>query len=173
MVGTLALAQRLFGGLRGGGWLIRRRVCAYAGLLISLEVAGLIFCIAGTHGLVVALREPVSTDFVSFYAAGRLADAGTPALVYDHAAHHAAEQAATEPGIPYNFFFYPPVFILLCSVLSRLPYLVAFVVFQAATLLPCLLRRVASCGRRDRRPCCRCWPFPPYSSRSEPARTPS
>ena len=112
-------------------------VCAAA--LLALELAGFAFFVAGTHGWITPLRRPVSTDFVSFYAAGRLADAGTPALVYDQAAHYAAEQAATEPGIAYNYFYYPPVFLLLCAVLARLPYLAAFVAFQAATLVPSLL----------------------------------
>ncbi len=112
-------------------------VCA--ALLLVLELAGFAFFVAGTHGWVTPLRRPVSTDFVSFYAAGRLVDAGTAALVYDQAAHHAAEQAATEPGIAYNYFYYPPIFLLLCAVLARLPYLAAFVAFQAATLVPSLL----------------------------------
>ncbi len=136
---TQAEAQGLFGRLRGGGWLTRRRICVYAALLLCLEVAGLAWFVAGTHGWIVPLRRPVSTDFVSFYAAGRLADDGTPALVYQPGAHYAAEQAATEPGIPYNFFYYPPVFILLCAVIARLPYFPAFIAFQGVTLLPCLL----------------------------------
>ena len=112
-------------------------------MLLALELAGFAFFVAGTHGWITPLRRPVSTDFVSFYAAGRLADAGTPALVYDQAAHYAAEQAATEPGIAYNYFYYPPVFLLLCAVLARLPYLAAFVAFQAGTLVPCAAGRSA------------------------------
>lgn len=54
-------------------------------------------------------------------------------------AHYAAEQQATEPGIAYNFFYYPPVFLLICAVLGRLPYLCAFVAFQAGSLATCLL----------------------------------
>ena len=139
MSGIQAVAQRLFGERDGSAWPSRRRVCAYAALLLGLEITGLAFFVAGTHGWIVALKGPVSTDFVSFYAAGLLADAGTPALVYQQAAHHAAEQAATQPGIPYNYFYYPPIFILLCALFARLPYLPAFLAFQAATLLPCLL----------------------------------
>ncbi len=81
------------------------------------------------------MPRPTTTDFVSFYAAGALANDGTPALAYDYAAHLAAEERATAAGIEYQFFNYPPVFILLCAVLARLPYLVAFVVFEAATLV--------------------------------------
>ena len=100
MVGAMAFLRTLLGQARSGAWLTRERVRAYATIMIVIELAGFAFCVAGTHGLVVPLHRPVSTDFVSFYAAGWLADAGTPALVYDQAAHYAAEQAAREPGIP-------------------------------------------------------------------------
>ena len=118
-----------------GNSLSRRRIIAYCAILLVIEVGGFLFLIAGTHGLIVPLSAPTSTDFVSFYAAGSLADAGTPELVYDQAAHHAAEERATAPGVEYRFFYYPPVFLLLCAPLARLPYLVAFSVFEAATLI--------------------------------------
>jgi alpha-1,2-mannosyltransferase len=82
----------------------------------------------------VPLVRPVSTDFVSFYAAGALADGGAPQLAYNRAAHLAAEERATQPGIGYNFFYYPPPFLLICAALARLPYLPAFVVFEAGAL---------------------------------------
>src|SRR5712691_3742574 len=113
----------------------RRRVGLCCGVLLALQVAGFLFIVAGTHGWIVPLTQPTTTDFVSFYAAGALANNGTPALAYDHAAHFAAEERVTEAGIGYQFFNYPPVFILLCALLARLPYLVAFVVFEGATLV--------------------------------------
>ncbi len=90
--------------IRSGGWLTDDRMAAYAWILLICELLGFVFCVAGTHGLVVPLRHPTSSDFVSFYAAGRLADSGTGWLAYDQVAHYAAEQQATEPGIAYNFF---------------------------------------------------------------------
>jgi alpha-1,2-mannosyltransferase len=114
--------------------LFDRRVYAYCGILLAVEIALFILVTAGTYGLFVRLDKPTTTDFVSFYAAGRLADAGTPQLAYDRHAHYAAEQQATATGIDYNFFYYPPPYLLLCAGLARLPYLVAFVVFEAATL---------------------------------------
>ncbi|HZU91139.1 MAG TPA: glycosyltransferase family 87 protein [Stellaceae bacterium] len=113
----------------------RPRILAYCRVLLAIEVALFLFMVAGTHGWIVPLERPGSTDFASFYAAGSLADAGAPQLAYDRAAHYAAEQQATAAGIPYQFFYYPPVYLLLCAVLARLPYLVAFIVFEAATLL--------------------------------------
>jgi hypothetical protein len=107
--------------------------------LLGLEVAAFAFIAAGTHGRIVRLAAPTTTDFVSFYAAGALAAAGTPQLAYDRAAHYAAEQRATENGIKYNFFYYPPIFLGLCTILARLPYLLAFIGFEAGTLALYLL----------------------------------
>ena len=75
-----------------------------------------------------------STDFVSFYAAGSLANAGSPELAYDQSAHYAAEENASQSGIVYNYFYYPPPFLLLCSAFARLPYLAAFIGFEALSL---------------------------------------
>jgi hypothetical protein len=77
------------------------RILAMA--LLTFEVGLLMFLVLGTHGMIVSLDHPVTTDFASFYAAGTLANEGTPELVYDQAAHHAAEERATEPGIKYQF----------------------------------------------------------------------
>jgi hypothetical protein len=120
------------------------RVVAYCRILIIAELAGFLFLIAGTHGLIVPLSGHPSTDFVSFYAAGALADAGTPELAYDQAAHQAAEERATARGVEYRFFYYPPVFLVLCTVLARLPYLPAFVAFEAVTfaLFLTIMRRI-------------------------------
>src|SRR5437763_6655473 len=122
-------------GLFSGAWLTRERVRIGAALLVAIELGFFLFFVAGTHGWIVPLDRPTTTDFASFYAAGGLADAGTPQLAYDQAAHWAAEQAATAPGIEYQFFNYPPVFLLICAALAPMPYLVAFCVFMAATLL--------------------------------------
>jgi hypothetical protein len=112
----------------------RGRLFAYAVILSIVELAATLWFVAGTHGWIVPLDGPTSTDFASFYAAGKLALAGTARLAYDMAAHQAAEWAATEPGISYQFFYYPPVFLLVAAPLAHFPYLVAFAVFEAATL---------------------------------------
>jgi alpha-1,2-mannosyltransferase len=134
--------------LRDGSWFDRKRVRAAFAILFAVELAAFIFLVAGTHGLIVPVG-PTTTDFVSFYAAGALADAGSPALAYDHAAHHAAEERATEPGIQYQYFNYPPVFLLLCATLAPFPYLVAFVLFEGATLALFLFVGLRILGERS------------------------
>ncbi|HLI20052.1 MAG TPA: glycosyltransferase family 87 protein [Stellaceae bacterium] len=125
--------------LRSGAALDARRAITLGGILLAIEVAVFLFLIAGTHGWIVPLDRPTTTDFASFYAAGSLTDAGTPFLAYDQTAHYAAEQQATAYGIEYQFFYYPPVFLLICGLLARLPYMAAFVTFEAASLLLALL----------------------------------
>ena len=115
-------------------------------LLLVLQAAAFVFLFAGVHGWIVRLDHPVSMDFVSFYAAGLLVDQGQAAAAYSRAAHFAAEQAVLSPGIGYQFFLYPPPFLLVCAVLARLPWAVSFVVFEAVTLLGCLLVLRATLG---------------------------
>jgi hypothetical protein len=108
-------------------------------MLLGLEVLFLSFLILWHHNVFVKVDPPASTDFVSFYAAGKLALAGTPMLAYDRAAHAAAEAAATVPGAPYQFFFYPPVYLLLFAPLALLPYIVSFIIFEAVTFAAWML----------------------------------
>jgi hypothetical protein len=112
-----------------------RRIQRGCAVLLALEIAIFLILIAGTHGWIVPLEHATTTDFASFYAAGKLAIAGTPQLAYDHAAHYAMEQAVTAPGIEYQFFNYPPVYLILCAALAPLPYLIAFVLFVGVTLV--------------------------------------
>lgn len=119
-------------------WLDRQRITGWGGILLAYELLGFAFLIGWTHGLFVPI-PPITTDFASFYAAGQLALAGSPALAYDQTVHHAAEMAATAPGVAYQFFFYPPVYLLLCAPLALLPYLLSFILFEAATLALWLL----------------------------------
>ena len=122
------------GWLRTGDWFDRGLTRRLAAVLFALQLAGFLFVVAGTHGWITPLDRPTTTDFVSFYAAGALADAGTPQLAYDQAAHQAAEEKATSSGVEYRFFNYPPVYMIVCAALAYLPYLAAFLLFETATL---------------------------------------
>lgn len=124
----------LLGQLKTAAWMTRDRVIAYATVLLIIDILLLAFFAAGTHGLIVPIEKQTTSSFASFYAAGSLAADGVPHLAYDQAAHLAAERAATFPGIAYIYFYYPPVFLLVCVLLGFLPYLPAFYVFQALTL---------------------------------------
>jgi len=129
----MALLERL------GRLLDRRRVLAYSAMLLAAEIIVSGYLVAASYGVFRPTSGPVTTDFVSFYAAGSLADSDAPERAYHPADHFRAEQQAREPGIEYNYFYYPPVFLLLCAVLARLPYIVAFFIFEGVTLALFLL----------------------------------
>lgn len=120
-------------------WLSRERLLAWCRALLMLEVIVAAFFVAGTHGLIAPLNQPTSTDFVSFYAAGKLADSVAPAQAYDPAAHWATEQRVIAPGLAHVVFYYPPVFLLPCALLAKLPYYAAFFAFELGALLLCLV----------------------------------
>jgi alpha-1,2-mannosyltransferase len=127
-------ARRLIDHLRQAAWLDHDRVVAWGCVLLVETAALVLFLALWSHGVVMHLDHPTSSDFVSFYAAGKLTLAGTPALAYDHAAHLLAEGQATQPGATYQYFFYPPVYLLLCAPLALLPYYVAYAAFEVLTL---------------------------------------
>ncbi len=127
-------------------WLARSDswLAAYTGrllrILILVQAAALAFVAAGSHGAFAPLQgPPTTTDFASFYTAGRLANAGRAADAYDPAAHRAVEEAVIARGVEEKRFLNPPPFLLICAPLARLPYLPAFLLFEAATALAWLL----------------------------------
>lgn len=79
--------------------------------------------------------RPIANDFVNVIAAGRLALAGDPTAAYDWPAHKAAEVRAIGHGFDdYYGWHYPPTFLFVAAALATLPYLVAAIVWLAATL---------------------------------------
>src|SRR6185503_11441314 len=86
-------------------------------------------------GIVDYAGRPLGTDFMNVYAAGKLADVGHAADAYDFTLHHAAQKiVAGRPDVPYFSWHYPPPFLMLAAALATMPYLLALLVYQAATL---------------------------------------
>lgn len=123
---------------RDADWLDGPRSSAYLRILAGgMVIAGAAW-IALSHGGIDPTGKPLGTDFLSFWAASKLALAGHPDQVYDPAVHAAVERAAF-PGtdIGYAAFFYPPVFLLICLPLAALPYLASLAAWLAVTGLAC------------------------------------
>src|SRR6476646_7322943 len=77
--------------------------------------------------------DPSGIDFISYWAAARLLLAGTPALAYDIAAHHAVElQAAPVHGV--MSFPYPPPFLILIAPFGLLPFPIAAIAWAGFSL---------------------------------------
>jgi hypothetical protein len=101
-------------------------VVAYAALLLATFIMGI--------WLVSADGSPRATDFVAFWAAGKLVLAGHASDAYDWAIHKAV---ATANGIDINGHFtfqYPPTFLLLPPLLALVPYPAAMLVWITISL---------------------------------------
>ncbi|HXT78902.1 MAG TPA: glycosyltransferase family 87 protein [Acetobacteraceae bacterium] len=129
------ITGRFIEALRWADWLSRDRITAWGLMLLVAELLLSLFIALWQHGVFTRTVGPHSIDFLSFYAAGKLALTGAPQLAYDQAAHYLAEQHIAGTAAPYQFFFYPPVFLLLCAALAKLPYLASYVVFQLAGMI--------------------------------------
>jgi hypothetical protein len=115
-------------------WINRDRVLAWMGILLTLEVAVLVVGAFWSYGFFPSVGKGPPSDFLSFFAAGKLALAFHAWQAYVQSFHAAAEAAAIGFHNHYVYFYYPPVFLLLCAPLALLPLRVAFLVFEAASL---------------------------------------
>ncbi|MBX9698553.1 MAG: DUF2029 domain-containing protein [Acetobacteraceae bacterium] len=123
-----------------------RRIALYAalaGVFVWLPPAAL--AIREWEGL--ADRLLLGADYISFYAASLLTLGGSPAQVYDVAAHEAVQKALF-PKSGYSWFFYPPVYLLICWPLAFAPYFVSLGVWLTATFAAyvAMARRMAPAG---------------------------
>jgi hypothetical protein len=151
---------RLLARLSSGTWLTPDRITAYLRLLILTNFLGLALAICRAHGWLLPPEPHFSTEFMSFYAAGKLVNAGTPALVYAPGIplsayidslhitpfHWAMQQRISgDPKIVNFSFFYPPVYWLLCAPLAYLGFYPAFFTWITLTFafLLAALRRIA------------------------------
>jgi alpha-1,2-mannosyltransferase len=120
--------------VRDADWLDGSRARAYLRIVAGMTVVGIVGLVALSHGGLDPTGKPIGTDFLSFWAASKLALGGHPAQVYQPALHAQAE-GAVFPGarLGYAAFFYPPVFLLICLPLAILPYLASLAAWLAAT----------------------------------------
>jgi len=116
------------------GWITAARVRAYPRLVLALAIGLAAFWIGISRDLIDPQGKPLGADFITFYAASRLALAGAAPEAYDPDRIFAAEQAAVPANTQHFPWQYPPSFLLLLLPLGLLPYLAALAVFIAATL---------------------------------------
>lgn len=119
---------------RPAHWLDAERLRNYPRIFVALYLLlGVIWVATASHGID-PLGKPIGYDFITFWAASKLALNGQAAAAFDPATIQLAEQLAV-PGLPSVFLWhYPPPFYLLVMPLSLLPYLVAYGLFVAVTL---------------------------------------
>ena len=124
--------------LRNADWLTADRVQGYSLVLFFVNFAAVAVWVALSSGGLDLRGKPLGTDFISFYAASKLALSGHPDLVYN-VANHLAAQRAIFGGVKldYTAFFYPPLFLLICLPLATIPYFSAVAAWLMVTGFAC------------------------------------
>ena len=125
-------------------WMTAHRARAYCRVITIMTGVMLLLRIAGGLLHLGPFGFALSSDFVSFWAASRLALDGHPADVYVPAVHWPVQRAVLGPDIGYSAFFYPPIWLLFCLPLALLPFWVSLAVYLVLTALAywCVLRLV-------------------------------
>jgi hypothetical protein len=86
--------------------------------------------------------RPTLNDFTAFWIAGKQALHGKVAVLYEPGQFEKIQETITGPKPPYESFYrnwaYPPIFFLALAPLAMLPYLAAFLGWEALTLLGCI-----------------------------------
>src|SRR5471032_3014461 len=121
--------------LRSGAWLTRERVRLIALALLAAAAIGACFLIATSDGRNDRFGRPLGTDFSNVYAAGTYVLEGQPAAPFDPAKQYAREQAIFGSATPFYGWHYPPFFLGVAALLALMPYWLALIVWQGATLL--------------------------------------
>ena len=120
--------------LRTGAWLTCERMRLVALALLAAFVLGAGFLIATSDGLNDRFGRPLGTDFSNVYAAGTYVLDGEPAAPFDPAKQFAREQAIFGQATQFYGWHYPPFFLGLAGLLAAMPYWLALIVWQGATL---------------------------------------
>ena len=121
--------------LRGGDWLTLARLRLWATALLIASAAGLVYLLATSDGLNDYQGRPLGTDFSNIYVAGTYVLEGRPEAPFDPRLQHARAKEIFGAATPLYGWHYPPFFLALAAPLALMPYLVALIVWQAATLL--------------------------------------
>jgi hypothetical protein len=135
--------------MRSGGWVTRERMRLVAYGLLIAYAAGLAYLFGTANGLNDAIGRPLGTDFSNVYAAGTLVLDGEPQAPFDPALQYAREQAIFGAATPFYGWHYPPFFLFVAAALALMPYKLALVVWQGATLALYLVALRAIVTRSD------------------------
>ncbi|HLN10994.1 MAG TPA: glycosyltransferase family 87 protein [Xanthobacteraceae bacterium] len=133
--------------LRTGVFLTRARLQQWAIVVLAASAAGLLYLVVTAHGVIDYQGRPLGTDFSLVYAAGTLVLDGQPVAAFDPAALFAREQAIFGDGTQFYTWIYPPFFLGLAALLALMPYGLALLAWQGATLIAYLAAVRAILGR--------------------------
>jgi hypothetical protein len=125
--------------LRTGDWLTLARARLWAIAVLIASAGGLVYLVVTSDGLIDYQGRPLGTDFSNVYTAGHMVLEGRAADAFDPRLEHAAEQTIFGEKTPFYGWHYPPFFLALAAALALMPYQLALLVWQGATLVLYLL----------------------------------
>jgi arabinofuranan 3-O-arabinosyltransferase len=119
--------------LHGAGAKLPRPVELVCFALLVLNVVFLAAAWAQGSWLIGADGKNIFNDFVTIWAAGKMALAGHAAQAYDWAQLKPVDETVVGPVSGYLGWPYPPTFLLVASALALLPYVSAFFIWVFGT----------------------------------------
>jgi alpha-1,2-mannosyltransferase len=135
MTGRLATLKKAFS---EAPWLDAERTTNYPRIFVFFYVIAILLVASLNPDMIDMRGEPVGTDFMNVWSAGKMAQEGRPAAAYDYQQHYAVQKAALpyEEGqeVAYYAWHYPPMFLIVAAALALLPYGGALLFWMAATL---------------------------------------
>ncbi len=121
--------------LSSGSWVTAARIRAVSVMMLVATILSMLALFATAHGTLDTMGRPLGTDFSNVWAAGWMANHGQSAAAWNWPAHYAVQQAIHhDAAVPFYGWHYPPPFLMLASLLARMPYVWALAVWQGVTL---------------------------------------
>ncbi|WP_175975881.1 glycosyltransferase family 87 protein [Burkholderia sp. BCC1047] len=123
--------------IRCAQWLTADRIIPYSCIMLMLFVALLITWGVVTHGFTSKATARPGTDFAVFWTAAQLVLQGHAATAYDPAAFMQAELAQFGAYLQHQPlpWLYPPTMLLFIAPAALVPFLPAYLLFSAGSLL--------------------------------------
>ncbi|MES2394274.1 MAG: glycosyltransferase family 87 protein [Acidobacteriota bacterium] len=125
-------------------WITEKRLKVYPKVMFAVMMVVTVVFFHGAKNGVDSLGRPLGYDFITYYAASKMALAGHAAEAYSVPAIAAVEHAIVPATADKFAWYYPSTFYLLIVPLAWMPYYVALFVFVGLGLAAYLLvlRRV-------------------------------
>jgi len=119
----------------GAGAKLSRPVELVCFALLVLNIAYLASAWAQGSWVIGADGSKIFNDFVTIWAAGKMALAGHAAQAYDWVQLKPVDESIVGPVSGYLVWPYPPTFLLAAAALALLPYVTAFFVWVSGTFI--------------------------------------
>ncbi len=121
--------------IRSGDWLTPARMRRWGLCMLAVSVAAVIFLAASSDGRNDSFGRPLGTDFSNVYAAGTYVLEGRAAAAFDWDQHYTRQKEIFGAQTQFYGWHYPPFFLFIAAALATMPYALALLVWQGATLL--------------------------------------